>query len=515
MAADDTTQSTSIVGILGTFGDMMPKDQSGVGKQPGVSISQSPFTFPGFQAPLLPRTTNPFHYYQYADTSSLMIGHHAGPGSTNFIAAGMQIADEPMAGISVGGTTSMFDQRFGAIGSINPIDVPYQYGVGPLPPKNHNKDGAPGEINNDSKPFTVRQDILNHRKYFGLGPDERNVKWQEKSDVMSPDSAFGSIPGIGMIQGLPGMIMSLASSFKGLSNQQKQQIKSNTSSEMYSLIETTLNSAVDVGTYQTASLNSRVDEQTFADNMVLMLSSVSTNQDLVDVMHELRTNTALHGKDKLPTVEYRVPGAFGETGIIIDGHGNFKQNISQQVADAYANFKQFITQDIDDVEITCEFEGKIENKTLTVNRMDFGHLQKGSTYYIEGLNVTDNTHIVSFGTKANGNTGTYILNQSSNTVANNVMVMYKIISTAEQKQQNQQQQQQQQQGGGGGGLGGLIGMGFANIFGDSAQLLGRMMQSHDPVAASRILGNLGAVQKQALKRVTWLKGLAKQHGLPI
>lgn len=388
----------------------------------------------------------------------------------------------------------------------NPINQDLPTGTGFTNGKDDNKDRKEVIMPNADKKFNTENEITNQQKHYGASIEERLGSWEKVDDIKTAEGSYGSTPSLGMLQGLPGMIMSLASSFSGLSKQQKNQIKSNTSPQMYSLIEATLSSTVDVGNYKKVSLKGRVHKETFANNMVALLSKCDSHADLQECIYQLRTDPVLQGKDQLPTVEYTIKNAFGNTGMIIDGYGNFRQNVSAEVAQAEADFMQFITQGTASINVLSKFEGQITANTLTVNNVYFGKLQKGQYIFIEGPDVTDNTQIASFGTDTTGNTGTYYLTLESNTFPNTDMILYSAIP-------NPVQESQDGGGGGGGGLGGLAGFFGQNIFGEASKLLGEQIPTMSPSGAAAVKDVLTKVkEKVAHAPKTRKKVEERDHG---
>lgn len=458
------------------------KDQTGCTAQAVVFHSDGPGVNPLMHPNTLSCGPDQFVRDMQADTGTNWICIGA-PGSRNVVKVGL-IKDAPNPG------QGKYKERFGPgpSGATDPVTLPYP-GTPDVAKNIKTKwDAAPVKEPQYS-PYVANR-TADFQTFFGAPFEQRMGNWPRKSGIPTGDTPFGSLPSLSMLQGLPGMVMSLASSFGGLSNKQKKQIEANTSNQIYSLINVMMTNAVDVGTNETVSLTDRVHKETFANNMVTVLSQCKSRSDVIYAMHELRTNTALHGKNKLPTVEFKMKNAFGDIGLIIDGNGTYTQNISPAAANAESQFLSGITAGVDTAEAVCTFEGQITGNTLQVTHINYGRLFKGAQYYIEGFEVAQNTYITLFNNNAKENVGFYSVSQSSNTAPNTDMILHKITPHP-----------LKESGGGGGGVGGLCGM-FPgmNMFGEASKLIGESIPVLGPDAAPvvKMLGKLQAANYKSI-----------------
>lgn len=496
------SQDNDRIRIASIIGGFNKKGQSGTGEQPVREPGIHGMDVLGQNLPHIPRMTRPNAIdSQGLPSQSVILNKlNAGPGSTLSVIAGY-IADSPKVGSVPMGTTDIFNMNFTGTAAQDDVTMPLDL-RGFESPTSVSRDGVPGKSTLGAKPL-IPIDVASKGHHIGQGADDRNVYWEQKNDISTAETPFGSIPSLSMLRGLPGQVLSLASTFKGLTSSQKQRIQAKTTPEMYRMIESNMNDAVDVGNFQTVSLGSRVHQETFSENMVDKLSNCTSYNDLMNCMHDLRSNTELHGKDKLPTVEYKVKSLHGDVGLIIDGHGAYKQNVSAEVAKAQAEFSEFITQGVDQVEILSKFEGQIKANVLSVIHVDFGKLAKGNTYFIEGLDVTDNTHIIKINTGTTDNVGIYYLSETSNTKPNTEMVLYKLKKNPERKDNG---------GGGGSGLGGMVGMiPGQNMFGEASKLIGEVLPVMNPASSARVKGLLQSLQGQTTKSA--LDSIT--HGKPV
>lgn len=136
---------------------------------------------------------------------------------------------------------------------------------------------------------------------------------------------FANIPGLSSLTNLPGQFMNLGSMMQNLTSKQLKQatghLDKNILAGLNSMIE--LMAESDSGGGIT---DGRVDPQTLANNAIELLSQATEISDVVEVMQRLRSDTTLHGHDKLGTIEVIVEGVHGNSVMTIDATGNITQS---------------------------------------------------------------------------------------------------------------------------------------------------------------------------------------------
>ena len=143
---------------------------------------------------------------------------------------------------------------------------------------------------------------------------------------------FAAIPGAGDLANLPGTIMNIASMFNSLSKKQKKQITKNMPDSLVQSIESMMNLITQGEVGHNYVSGGRVDEETFIANMIELLSQVTTFSDLISVIERLRTDTTLHGLDKLTEIEIKANTPFGQITQTMDINGNVQMSQSSQQA---------------------------------------------------------------------------------------------------------------------------------------------------------------------------------------
>ena len=134
-----------------------------------------------------------------------------------------------------------------------------------------------------------------------------HAAWSQMAGMVLPqvkqiDTAvqqFMNIPSIGNIAQLAGSIMSLSNMLKGMSGSQRQRATQNMPPELITGFDNMLNLIPEVETGGTYIASGRVDEETFMENTVTLLSQVSNMSDLLYVMNRLRGDVSLRGFENL------------------------------------------------------------------------------------------------------------------------------------------------------------------------------------------------------------------------
>lgn len=409
------------------------------------------------------------------DPGSSLVFNQAYPGSLNGYCSGM-FPDFPKMGTPMPGGTDIQLPGITVPQSLNDVTQPLQGTHTKSDPTVRKRSDVPvkGEPQ-QPKPYIPFNEV-NYKPHYGRPFSERGAPWQAEKNIPTAETPFSNLLNSNMFSQLAGKALSLASTFKGLSGQQKQKIKDSVSEDMFNIINATLDTAVDGGDDGLPLPSNRVDPETFSNNLVDLLCQCSTYSDVVSVMGRMRDDVSLQGKDKLPPIEFKSQSGFGEVGIIIDGFGEVTQNVSSEVLAAEQEFSNFVSQGTNKTTPVAKFYGQISGNTLTVTNMSFGKLEVGPDYEIFGTDVTDDTHVVRINT-GNGLEGIYDLNFSSQTLSNVTMVMVK----------NEVREQPASGGGGGGGGGGLVGtIPGQNFFGEASKLIGEIVPVLDPKGSKKI-----------------------------
>jgi hypothetical protein len=144
-------------------------------------------------------------------------------------------------------------------------------------------------------------------------------------EIETAISQFASILGGGSLGQIPGSNMNMGSMLKNLNVNQKKKITENMPLEIQDALNSTLELLME-GQGGSTYLTSRVDEETFKENAVDLLSQCASLGDLMTCLQELRSNTALHGLDKLEDIVITTPSAYGNVTYTMDHTGKMKQD---------------------------------------------------------------------------------------------------------------------------------------------------------------------------------------------
>lgn len=397
------------------------------------------------------------------------------PGSPNAIILG-QLGNMPTPDMGVGGGAPLSGPAVNSPTLNNnpanqPLDnyakpeiVRKQRGGRTVREPQYNKQYVPAD--DFFKPF--------YRKTY----DEIGRKFEEYKNIPTAETPSSSIMNPAMLSQLPGQIMSLASMFKGLSGSQKNKIKESVPPETYLMIEATFNTMTDETLSQEKSFTNRLESGTFANNAVDLLCQCTTYEDIIITKQILLTDPEIRGVNKLPEVEFKTQSVFGEVGIIVDGYGNARENVSPEVAAAQKAWTDEFVGTNYNYETTAQFYGHITNNVLTVSKMAFGEILLGANNILQGANVSPGSFVTTFVSGNTGQEGIYNVNIPSTTFPNTLIT---IITQA------QQQQPAAGGGGGGGGGAGFPGMsGAQNFFGEASKLISEILPVLDPKGQQRV-----------------------------
>lgn len=404
------------------------------------------------------------------------------PVLDNGLVCGMQDFGSGMGGMiptnifkSMWQSSALLEPRI-TTGALPSVDAPMPQQASKQTPINMPRTGCQVLKPGYGKPYTCREYGMN-KPLHGDPYAEKGYKWQDSKNMLTAASSY--VQGLlGQIQGLIGGIpLSLGNTFKNLSNTQVQQIQSSTPPEVFETIVSHMQTTVDVGDINSVNFEgAKVHPETFANNMVILFSSCKNYTDVIHAMQKLKTDPVLQGKDKIETKKYTIKGMHGPNIINVDGYGNVTIESSSEAANAEIEFNNYLTSNASIENTVAAFYGTINSNVLTVSTMLFGNVVTGSANTVKGLDVADNTYVVSYDT-GRGAEGTYIVNQTSITYPN----VYMRIVNKTQKANNANTTP----GGGGGGM--PIGMiPGVNFFGEAAQLIQEMLPTIRPDVAAAL-----------------------------
>lgn len=131
-----------------------------------------------------------------------------------------------------------------------------------------------------------------------------------------------NIPSASMLSQLPGSFQSLSSLFSGMSEDQKKEATGNMNEDILMAFESILVLLQDgevLGNYVT---DGRVHTETLTENAIALLKQVTNLSELIGVMDRLRSDTSLHGLDKLESITFTSNTAYGMITRTLDIDGN-------------------------------------------------------------------------------------------------------------------------------------------------------------------------------------------------
>lgn len=128
---------------------------------------------------------------------------------------------------------------------------------------------------------------------------------KEVQNIETAIQNFANIPGADALSQLPGSIMNLASIFKGLSNTQRKQATQNMSPMVIQGLDNMMNLMSDTSTDGTGYVSSeRINLEVFTQNIIDLLSQVSSMGELIEAIQRLHYDTTLRGLDKYAQQAY-------------------------------------------------------------------------------------------------------------------------------------------------------------------------------------------------------------------
>ena len=185
--------------------------------------------------------------------------------------------------------------------------------------KQSSRDGAEVRVNNDGE--TWRYDLTRgltvdaaHYPLAGtILPALKNVETaaQQAAATISPS----------MISQLPGQIMSIASMFQSMSNEQKSRAKQRMSPDVADGFESMINLIQTADGSGSFVSGNRCNTEVYMENCIDLLSQCTNLSDLYDCMHRIQHDKNLRGLETLPKVKIKCDSAFGTFSFDMDAEG--------------------------------------------------------------------------------------------------------------------------------------------------------------------------------------------------
>ena len=141
---------------------------------------------------------------------------------------------------------------------------------------------------------------------------------------------FAQIPSLSMLAGMPGKAMNLGDVFKKMTPKQKKKIEETLPPEIIMALNSLI-ALMQEGNGALGNVTSgRVHEETFMNNVIEMLKGITTIAELVSVLTRLKTDTTLHGLDKLEEILIYANTVYGNVVMTMDHTGELKMDANNQ-----------------------------------------------------------------------------------------------------------------------------------------------------------------------------------------
>lgn len=124
-----------------------------------------------------------------------------------------------------------------------------------------------------------------------------------------------------MLSQLPGQIMSIASMFKGMSDDQKQRAKSSMSEDVAEGFESMINLIQTADGSSSFVTGHRCNTEVYMENCIDLLSQCTNLSDLYDCMHRIQHDKKIRGLETLPKAKIKSESAFGTFSYDMDAEG--------------------------------------------------------------------------------------------------------------------------------------------------------------------------------------------------
>jgi hypothetical protein len=181
--------------------------------------------------------------------------------------------------------------------------------------------------------------LPNHAALFNMA----GHRWPQVQQIETAITHFNQVLTSDMLSQLPGQISSLASMLKGLSSNQKAQIKAAIPEDIFNAFESMTNLMPEIVGGTTFMSDFRVHPEQFANNAVGILSQVTTMADLQDALHDLDTNMDHRGLDLLANTTIELTGPFGNTNLTFTSTGTVQHQQSEGHKAAMQGFSDFLS----------------------------------------------------------------------------------------------------------------------------------------------------------------------------
>jgi hypothetical protein len=157
---------------------------------------------------------------------------------------------------------------------------------------------------------------------------------KEVKNIETALQNFANIPNAGALGQLPGSIMSIASIFKGLSNNQRKQATQNMSPNLVQGLDNMMllmGDNISNGTDYVSS--DRINPEVFTQNMIDLLSQVDNISDLIDAIHRLQYDETLRGMEQYAKQAYSGLTANSVPSIVTDEDTEVSNIILSDIVD--------------------------------------------------------------------------------------------------------------------------------------------------------------------------------------
>ena len=162
---------------------------------------------------------------------------------------------------------------------------------------------------------------------------------KEVKNIETALQNFANIPNAGALGQLPGSIMSIASIFKGLSNNQRKQSTQNMSPNLVQGLDNMMllmGDNISNGTDYVSS--DRINPEVFTQNMIDLLSQVDNISDLIDAIHRLQYDETLRGMEQYAKQAYTGLTANSVPSIVTDEDTEVSNIILTDIVDNSIHF---------------------------------------------------------------------------------------------------------------------------------------------------------------------------------
>lgn len=149
---------------------------------------------------------------------------------------------------------------------------------------------------------------------------------EQLKNIETAVQQFSQIPGLGFSMPSFGSAMNLSNLLKKINKKQKKKLESSVQPEILDAITSMLD-YISMSSSESFMSSGTIDEETFLENAVEMLSQVTDLNELTSALEALQNDTTLHGLDKFKNLEVKIETVFGELKLNVDVKGNIGFNV--------------------------------------------------------------------------------------------------------------------------------------------------------------------------------------------